>query len=82
MKRLYQWFSKRASFFRSDTAGQETRRTRRTEVTVRQEGITLLMDGAAVGFGICPFCGNKLNPQQPEEAKLRLLKDPPKRDYD
>jgi hypothetical protein len=40
----------RVTFFRSDASGRGTSRTVRTEVTVRQEGITWLMgDAAAAG---------------------------------
>jgi len=73
MKRLYQWFSKRASFFRSGTPGQGTTRTVRTEVTVQREGMTLLVGGVAAGFESCPLCGQKLAPAEAEQAKLRLL---------
>jgi hypothetical protein len=75
MKRLYQWFNERASFFRSDMSSHSTSRTVCTEVTVRQEGITVLLgDVAAAGLAICPLCGNKLAPLQAEQAKLRLQK--------
>ena len=72
MKRLYQWFSERTSFFRSDTVGHVTSRTVCTEVTVREEGLTLLVGRAAAGFDICPLCGQKLAPAQAEQARLRL----------
>jgi hypothetical protein len=72
MKRLYQWFSKRASVFRSGTSGPGTTRTVRTEVTVQREGMTLLVGSAAAGFENCPLCGQKLAPAQAEQAKLRL----------
>jgi hypothetical protein len=71
MKRLYQWFSERASFFRSGTSGTGTTRTVRTEVTVQREGITVLV-GDAAAFDTCPLCGNKLAPAQVEETRLRL----------
>jgi hypothetical protein len=70
-KRLYQWLSQRASFFRSDTSGRGTTRTVRTEVTVQREGMTLLVGGEAAGFDTCPLCGNKLTPAQAEQARLR-----------
>ena len=73
MKRLYQWFSKRASFFRSGTPTPGTTRTVRTEVTVQREGMTLLVGGVAAGFENCPLCGQKLAPAEAEQAKLRLL---------
>jgi hypothetical protein len=72
MKRLYQWFCERASFFHSDKAAHGTSRTVRTEVTVQQEGITMLLGGAAEGFDVCPLCGSKLAPTQAEHARLRL----------
>jgi len=75
MKRLYQWLSARASFFHSDPSIRGTSRTVRTEVTVEQEGLTLLVgNGAAAGFDICPLCGSKLAPVQVEQARLRLQK--------
>jgi hypothetical protein len=72
MKRLYQWLSQRASFFRSDASGRGTTHTVRTEVTVQREGITLLVGGAAAGFDTCPLCGQQLAPAQAEQARLRL----------
>jgi hypothetical protein len=75
MKRLYQWFSRRASFFRSGTPSHGATRTVRTEVTtVRREGMTLLVNAAA-GFDICPLCGQKLAPAQAEQTRLRLRGD-------
>lgn len=63
MQRLYQWFSERASFFRYDVAGHRNRSTVRTETTVRREGVTLLVGGAATGaLDACPLCGRKLAP--------------------
>ncbi len=76
MKRLYQWFSERASFFRSDSSGRGTTRTVRTEVTIREEGLTLLVGGAAAAFDLCPLCGQKLTPAQAERARLRLQEGP------
>jgi hypothetical protein len=73
-KRLYQWLSRRASFFRSDTSGRGTTRTVRTEVTVQREGMTLLVSDAAAAFDTCPLCGSKLAPAQAEQARLRLPK--------
>lgn len=75
MKRLYQWFSERASFFRSDAVGHRTSLTVCTEVTVREEGLTLLV-GRAAAFDICPLCGQKLAPAQAEQARLRLQEGP------
>jgi hypothetical protein len=76
MKRLYQWISERASFFRSDISAQgaTTTRTICTEVTVQREGMTLLVAGAAAGFDICPLCGQKVAPAQPEPASFHLPK--------
>ena len=76
MKRLYQWFSERASFFRSDSSGRGTTRTVCTEVTVREEGLTLLVGRATAGFDICPLCGQKLAPAQAEKARLCLQEGP------
>ncbi len=72
MKRLYQWFQERASFFRSGISSPGTTRTVRTEVTIQREGLTLLLGGAAAGFDHCPLCGQKLAPAQAEQARLRL----------
>jgi hypothetical protein len=73
-KRLYQWLSQRASFFRSDASGRGTTRTVRTEVTVQREGMTLLVGDATAGFDACPLCGSKLTPEQVQQARLRLPK--------
>ncbi|MGA2647912.1 MAG: hypothetical protein ABSF15_24705 [Candidatus Sulfotelmatobacter sp.] len=70
--RLYQWLTRRASFFHSQTSGRGTSRTVRTEVTVERQGMTLLVGGAAAGLDNCPLCGQKLAPAQAERAKLRL----------
>jgi hypothetical protein len=72
MKQLYQWLFGRASFFRSDASTRGTNRTVRTEVTVEQQGTTLLVGGAVAGFDICPFCGQKLAPEQAEPVRARL----------
>src|SRR5271166_4447341 len=72
MQRLYQWLSERASFFRYEGVGHGTSSTVRTETTVRREGITVLVSGAAASLDICPFCGCKLAPEQSEQARLRL----------
>jgi hypothetical protein len=71
-KRLYQWLSKRASFFRSDRSARGTRRTVRTEVTVERQGVTVLLGNPAAGFDLCPLCGQKLAPAQAAQARLRL----------
>jgi hypothetical protein len=72
VKRLYQWFSERASFFRSSMPDTSTTRTVRTEVTVQREGLALLVGGAAAGLDFCPLCGQKLAPTQAKQARLRL----------
>jgi hypothetical protein len=74
--RIYQWLSGRASFFRSESSGQGTNRTVRTEVTVERQGTTVLMGNVAAGFDTCPLCGSKLVPEQPEQTPLRLPKGP------
>jgi hypothetical protein len=74
--RIYQWLYRRASFFRSESSGQGTSRTVRTEVTVERQGTTVLVGNMAVGFDTCPLCGSKLAPEQAEQARLRLPKGP------
>jgi hypothetical protein len=49
-----------------------TERTVRTEVTVERQGTTVLVGNVAAGFDTCPLCGNKLAPEQAEQARLRL----------
>jgi hypothetical protein len=73
-RRLYQWLSQRASFFRSDTSANTAGRTVRTEVTVQREATTLLVGNLAAGFDTCPLCGQRLVPAQAEQARLRLSK--------
>jgi hypothetical protein len=75
MKRLYQWLSERASFFRHDTVGHGMGSTVSTETTVRREVTTLLVGSAAASPDLCPFCGNKPAPTQAEQARLRLLQE-------
>jgi hypothetical protein len=70
-KGLYQWLTQGASFFRSEVAGRGTSRTVRTEVTVEQQGLTLLMSGSATGFADCPLCGQKLEAGE-RAASVRL----------
>jgi hypothetical protein len=72
-KRLYQWLSGWASFFRSNPPDRRTSRTIRTEVTVQRQGMTLLV-GDAASFDTCPLCGSALAPEQAEQARLRLSK--------
>jgi hypothetical protein len=65
MKRLYQWFSERTSFFHSDVPSTRTSRTVRTEVTVQRERMTVLVGSAGgTGFDICPLCGNEFAPAE------------------
>jgi hypothetical protein len=71
-KALYQWLSRRASLFRSERSDHGVNRTVRTEVTVERQGMTLLVGGGVTGFDICPLCGQKLDPAQKEQARLRL----------
>jgi hypothetical protein len=71
MKRLYQWFNERASFFLSDTAGNGTSRTVRTEVTVQREAVTFMAGGAGSGFDVCPLCGLEFASVPVEQASLR-----------
>jgi len=72
-RRLYQWLSKQASFFRSDTSGNRTTRAVRTEVTVERQATTVLVgDMAAARFDACPLCGSKLTPAHLEHARLGL----------
>jgi hypothetical protein len=79
MNRIYQWLSERTSFFRSDTSSSDrssdgTSRTACTEVTVRQERMTVLVRGETALLDFCPLCGSKLAPAQAEQARARLLK--------
>jgi hypothetical protein len=82
MKRLYQWFSERASLFHSDTTGRSTDRTVRTEVTVHQEGGTLMVGGVGTVFDVCPFCHQKLDQTLAEHPILRPQKGSANRDCD
>jgi hypothetical protein len=82
MKRLYQWFSERATFFHSDTTGGSIGRTVRTEVTVHQEGMTLMVGGVGTIFDVCPLCQQKLASTQAEQSVLRLQKGSANRDCD
>jgi hypothetical protein len=76
MKRLYQWFSGRASFFRSDISaqGRTTTRTICTQVTVQREGTTLLVADSVAAFDICSLCGQKVSPAHAEPVRLHLQK--------
>jgi hypothetical protein len=67
-KRLYQWMTQRASFFRFAASGQSTSRTVRTEVTFERESISLSVNGPALN--LCPMCGQTLDPPQAAQAGL------------
>ena len=75
--RLYQWLSRRARFFRSDSAIGGLSRTVRTEVevTFQRRGTTLLVGGAPADLDRCPLCGQKLAPAQAEQSGLLLQAD-------
>jgi hypothetical protein len=79
-RRLYQWLTRRASFFRSDTSAGGVTRTVRTEVTVERQTMALLVgNGEAAGFDICPLCGSKLTPvhtqhERPGHRKASCVK--------
>jgi hypothetical protein len=72
MNRLYQWFGGRTRLFRSNKSALGSTETVRTEVTVQRESTTLLVSGPTPAFDSCPLCGQKLAPQEAEQAKLRL----------
>jgi hypothetical protein len=83
-KRLYQWLTQRASFFRFAGSGRGTSRTVRTEVTLERESITLSMNGP--GLDLCPFCGQMRGhtppPPQAAQAGLGLEEGSTNRSYD
>ena len=83
-KRLYQWMTQRASFFRFAASGPGTSRTVRTEVTFERESITLSLNGSALDR--CPMCGQTrgqtLPPPQAAQAGLRLEEESTNRNYD
>jgi hypothetical protein len=72
VNRVYQWLWKRARLHRSETSGRGDGRIVRTEVTVEQQGVTLLVGGAATGFDACPLCGQKLDRATAELVRLSL----------
>jgi hypothetical protein len=77
LQQLYQWFRGWARFFRSDPSANTAGRTVRTEVKIeRRQGVMVLTGDLAGGFDTCPLCGNKLAPEQAEQARLRLPKGP------
>jgi len=79
-KRLYQWLTERASFFRFASSGRGASRTVRTEVTFERESVTLSVNGPALDR--CPMCGHTLPPPQAAQAGLRLEKGSTNRNYD
>jgi hypothetical protein len=70
--RLYQWLSRQARFFRSDSTIGGLSRTVRTEVTFERRGTTLLVGGAPAGLDRCPVCGQKLVPAQANRPMVDL----------
>ena len=74
MKRLYQWFTERASFSASDAVANRMSRTVQTEVTVQREAMTLLVGEGLPGFNICPLCGQKVAPTHVGLASSHLQK--------
>jgi hypothetical protein len=83
-KRLYQWMTQRASFFRFAAPGRGTSRTVRTEVTVERESITLPVNGSALN--LCPICGQMRGhtppPPQAAQAGLGLEEGATNKNYD
>jgi hypothetical protein len=71
--RIYQWLSSRASFFRSEASSHGTSRTVRTEVTVEQQAITVLLGSTSADVDICPLCGQKLAPEHAERTGHRVI---------
>jgi hypothetical protein len=71
MRRIYQWLSERASFFRYDAAGNGASGTLRTEVRVRRERTTVVAGNMAASIDVCPLCGTKLALTQAEPARPR-----------
>jgi hypothetical protein len=78
-KRLYQWMTQRASFFRFAAPGRGTSRTVRTEVTFERESISLSVNGPSLD--LCPFCGQTLRPPQAAQAGIGLEKGSTNRNY-
>jgi hypothetical protein len=83
-KRLYQWLTQRARFFRFAASGRGTTRTVRTEVTVERESITLSVNGSALN--LCPICGQMRGhmppPPQAAQAGLGLEEGSTNKNYD
>jgi hypothetical protein len=79
-KRLYQWMTQRASFFRFAGSDRGTSRTVRTEVTFERESITLSVSGPSLDR--CPFCGQTLPTPQAAQAALRVEEGSTNRNYD
>jgi hypothetical protein len=46
------------------------------EVTVEEQGTTLMVGGAATNFDTGPLSGSKLAPEQAEQVRLRLPQGP------
>src|SRR5580658_8702508 len=79
-KRLYQWLTQRASFFRFAASGRGTSRTVRTEVTIERESVTLSVNGSALD--LIPLCGQKMLSPTEAQAVLLLQEVPRNRNYD
>jgi hypothetical protein len=83
-KRLYQWLTQRASFFRFAASRRGTSRTVRTEVTFERESITLTVNDPVLD--LCPICGQirgqMLPAPQASQAELRLKEGSKSRNYD
>jgi len=73
--RLYQWLSRRASFLFPDSYSASVHRTFRTEVTLEQKALTLLLGSAPADMDHCPLCGQKLAPEHSRQACHRLQAD-------
>jgi hypothetical protein len=57
--RLYQWLQERAMAYRAERVDSGRHSTVRTEVTVRQQEVTMLVSGVPA-VGTCPLCGQVL----------------------
>jgi len=81
MQQLYQWCRRWTSLFRSKKSDPGASRTVCKETTVHRQRTTVLVSGssmssAATAFDSCPLCGQKLSPQEAEQAKPRLSGGP------
>ncbi|HTW58876.1 MAG TPA: hypothetical protein VMD99_12170 [Terriglobales bacterium] len=73
MRKFYQWLFERKRFFGAQSANRDSSRIIHTQVTVERRGVAVLMDGVgACAFQTCPLCGQELQPDQAEKARLRL----------